>query len=80
MGNVRILKRLYFISLQDSIHFYTITGYILLLLSRKAPYPLTVPNPLYKLFSRSDRTITAKCNGLQSIMRTAKPLRNIEEQ
>ncbi len=34
--------------------------------------------PLAKVFWGSDRTMAAKCNGLQRIMRTIKPLRNIE--
>ncbi|MFN6496372.1 MAG: hypothetical protein RMX65_004960 [Nostoc sp. DedQUE01] len=34
--------------------------------------------PFTEVFWESDRTTTTKCNGLQRIMRTAKPLRNIE--
>ncbi|MEH1934714.1 MAG: hypothetical protein V7L14_13545 [Nostoc sp.] len=34
--------------------------------------------PFTEVVCGSDRTITPKCNGLQRIMRTTKPLRNIE--
>lgn len=36
--------------------------------------------PFTQRLCESDRTMTTKCNGLQRIMRTAKPLRNIEGQ